>query len=73
MFGLGSWEVILIFLVALLLFGKRLPGVARSIGRSINSLKKGLSETEFDDEKGGSARESESLPPPADDSSDDRT
>lgn len=44
----SSWELIVVLLVALLLFGSRLPQVARSIGRSINSLKKGLSEVDFD-------------------------
>ena len=40
----GQWELLVIFLVILLLFGKRLPGVARSLGQGISSFKKGLNE-----------------------------
>ncbi|MHC4592271.1 MAG: twin-arginine translocase TatA/TatE family subunit, partial [Planctomycetota bacterium] len=46
MFGLGHWEVVTILLVVLLIFGTRLPQVARSIGRSIRSFKEGLREVD---------------------------
>jgi sec-independent protein translocase protein TatA len=42
---LGSGEIMLILLVALLIYGGRLPDVARAIGRSIGDLKRGLTET----------------------------
>lgn len=45
-FMLGHWEVIAILLLALLLFGRRLPSVARSMGKSIVQFKKGLREVE---------------------------
>ena len=38
------WEWGIVLLVALLLFGKRLPGVARSLGQGITEFKKGLGE-----------------------------
>lgn len=42
MFSLGWFETIMILVVALLLFGKRLPEVGRSLGRGILEFKKGL-------------------------------
>jgi len=42
-FGLPGWaELILVAFVGLLLFGKRLPDVARSLGQSIVEFKKGM-------------------------------
>ena len=39
---LGWHEMLLIGIVAVLLFGRRLPEVGRSLGRGIVELKKGL-------------------------------
>ena len=38
----GGVEWIVIGLVALLLFGKRLPGVAKSLGQAMHEFKSGL-------------------------------
>jgi len=46
-FGIpGGWEWLLILAVVLVLFGNRIPGVARSLGSGINEFKKGLSDGE---------------------------
>jgi sec-independent protein translocase protein TatA len=44
--NVGPWEVIVILVVALLLFGKRLPEVARSAGKAVSEFKKGMREGE---------------------------
>jgi sec-independent protein translocase protein TatA len=41
-----GWEWFVILIVALLLFGKNLPNVARGLGKSLNQFKKGMSEVE---------------------------
>jgi sec-independent protein translocase protein TatA len=41
---LSTWEIIAILVVVLLLFGNRLPGMARSLGSGITEFKRGLKE-----------------------------
>jgi len=38
----GVWELAIVGVVALLIFGRRLPDVARSVGKSIVEFKRGL-------------------------------
>jgi len=39
----GNLELIIILLIALVLFGSRLPKIAQSLGKSIQSFRDGLS------------------------------
>lgn len=51
MFGFPGWiEVTIILAIILLLFGKRLPGVMNSLGRSIVEFKKGTQEAPDEEE-----------------------
>ena len=45
--NLGIWEILLIMVVVLLLFGaKRLPEVGSSIGKGIREFKRSISDTQ---------------------------
>jgi sec-independent protein translocase protein TatA len=44
MFGFGFQELLIVGVVAVLLFGKRLPDVARTFGAQYREFRKGLSE-----------------------------
>jgi sec-independent protein translocase protein TatA len=48
MFGIGSTEMIVFGIIAVILFGSRLPSVARSLGKSIVEFKKGMKDIEAD-------------------------
>jgi sec-independent protein translocase protein TatA len=41
-FGLGPMELLIVGVIAVLLFGKRLPEVGRSLGKGLVEFKKGL-------------------------------
>lgn len=47
MFGMGPWEIALVFLAILLLFGaKRLPEIARNMGKGIREFKSAVKDTQ---------------------------
>jgi len=46
--GIGHWELLIILAIGLLLFGRRLPEVGRSMGKGIVEFKRGLKGIEDD-------------------------
>lgn len=60
----GPWEMIVIAIVALLIFGRRLPEVGKSLGQSIVEFKKGLKGVEDDIDQAGDNDQADMLPPP---------
>ena len=68
-FSPGPTEMIIIGIIALLLFGKRLPEVARSLGKGIVEFKKGVRgiEDDVDQSTYSSSSPSSSRPVPQDD------
>ena len=52
MFGLGHWEIILILVIILILFGAgKLPKVAGDIAKGIKSFKEGMKEDDSQEKK----------------------
>jgi len=52
--NLGGPELLIIGAIALLIFGNRLPSVARSVGKSLVEFKKGMNEIEEEVKQAGS-------------------
>jgi sec-independent protein translocase protein TatA len=51
-FGIGIWEVLILLLVVLLVFGpKRLPEMGRSLGRGMREFKDSISGKDFEDDE----------------------
>jgi sec-independent protein translocase protein TatA len=63
-FGIGVWEILILLLVALLVFGpKRLPEMGRSLGRGMREFKDSISGVTGDDDR--DRDRDRSLPPQA--------
>jgi sec-independent protein translocase protein TatA len=51
-FGIGIWEIAILLLVALLVFGpKRLPEMGRSLGRGMREFKESLGGKDEDEQR----------------------
>jgi sec-independent protein translocase protein TatA len=55
---LGTWEIIIVLVIALLLFGTRLPKVARSLGQGVREFKGGIQGIEDDVRKSAESEDS---------------
>jgi len=58
--NIGVPELVIILLIALLIFGHKLPSVARSLGSSVSEFKKGVKDGETEAQK---KQEQEQQPP----------
>ena len=56
-FNLGGMEIVVILAIGLLLFGTRLPKLARSMGQSVNEFKHGLKQGADGETGDGSAED----------------
>ena len=51
MFGLGHWELLLILVIVLIVFGAgKLPEIGAGIGKGIKNFKKGVADVETEKE-----------------------
>lgn len=62
MFGMGPWEILVILLIALLLFGaKRIPEIAQGLGKGITEFKKAVRDVQGEIENAADVQ----TPPPS--------
>jgi sec-independent protein translocase protein TatA len=62
--GLGLWEILLILVVALIIFGQRLPDVAKQLGKGFMEFRRGLRNLEDEFEYTDTWPARRELPPP---------
>lgn len=62
---IGGWQIIIVLVVILLLFGaRRIPELGKGLGRGIRSFKEGLSTDVEDEGLEGDKKEKEKKLPP---------
>jgi sec-independent protein translocase protein TatA len=59
MFGLGIWELLIILVIILVLFSRRLPEIGQGLGKGIKSFRKSLHEPDEIDVTASEKGESE--------------
>ena len=66
MFGLGMQEMLILLVVGVLLFGRKLPDIGRSLGKTIVEFKKGFNgmEEEISDGRNRAMIDPEPVKPP---------
>jgi len=67
MFGLGGQEILLLLVLGVLLFGRKLPEIGRSLGKTVVEFKKGVKGLEDEVSETSSSRqaiEPEPVKPP---------
>lgn len=61
--GIGTWEILLIFLVLLLMFGaKRIPEIARGLGKGVTEFKRAVRDVKDEIETGVDTNSAPSTP-----------
>jgi len=64
MLGMGPWEILMILVVALLLFGaKRIPEIAQALGKGITEFKRGVKDVQSEIENNVNAPPPSEQPP----------
>jgi len=54
MFGLGIWELIIILVIVMVIFGaKRLPELGKGLGKFVHELRNGLQNEDGKEKNGG--------------------
>jgi sec-independent protein translocase protein TatA len=63
MFGLGGQEILLLLVLGVLLFGRKLPELGRSVGKTFVEFKKGVKGLEDEVESAGAPAHKASVEP----------
>ena len=63
-FNLGAQEMIILLIIGVLLFGRKLPEVGRYLGKGIVEFKKGIKGLEDEVDSGAVVRQDPTIEPP---------